>query len=68
MLSDDDLEDIERLIQLRRRTLERIDGISQQFTHTSDTAKVKELTVRVEKVEEQLREYGLMIDTIGSNN
>ena len=68
MLSDDDLEDIVRLIEERRRSLERIDGITQQFTHTSDAAKTKQLLTRVEKIEEQLREYGLMIDTVGSMN
>lgn len=68
MLSDDDLEDIVRLIEERRRTLERIDGISQQFTHTSDVLKTRQLFTRVEKIEEQLREFGLMIDTVGSTN
>jgi hypothetical protein len=68
MLEDEDLEEIERLIQHRRRHLERIEGINQQFTHTSQAAKVKELFVLVANAEERLREYGIMIDTVGSTN
>ena len=68
MLCDDDLEEIVRLIEERRRHLERIDGIEQQFRHTSDVNKTRQLLARVEKIEEQLREFGLCIDTIGSTN
>lgn len=68
MLSDDDLDEVARLIEQRKRFLARIDGIAQQFTHTSQHAKSRELLQLVEKCEEQLREYGLMIDTVGSTN
>lgn len=68
MLGEEDLEEIARLIEQRRQFLEKIAGIEQQFTHTSDVAKTRSLLARVEKIEEQLREYGLMIDTVGSTN
>lgn len=68
MLGDDDLDEIARIIEARKRLLQRIEGIEQQFTHTSQHAKARELLKLVERHEEMLREYGLMIDTVGSTN
>lgn len=68
MLTTEDLDEIVERIEQRKRLLERIDGIEQQFTHTSDHDKVRLLLSKVCKIEEELREYGLMIDTIGNKN
>lgn len=68
MLETEDLEIIVEKIEARSRHLARIEGIEQQYTHTGDTNKVKLLIEQVAKIEEELREYGLMIDTVGRTN
>lgn len=68
MLETEDLDLIVEKIEARKRLLERIEGMEQQACDTVTHDKIRLMLAKVRKIEEELREYGLMIDSLGMSN